>query len=50
MMEQLGQMSNPVNTARRALAGSGTQTAALAFGGRRMLVHHLMAYRSNRRI
>jgi hypothetical protein len=25
--------SNPMNTARRGLAGAGTQTAALAFGG-----------------
>jgi hypothetical protein len=33
MMEQLGQISNPLNTARTALGGAGTQTAALAFGG-----------------
>jgi hypothetical protein len=25
--------SNPVNTARESLAGAGTQTAGLAFGG-----------------
>jgi hypothetical protein len=34
-MEQLGQqLSGSLNTARRNLAGAGTQTAALAFGGR----------------
>jgi hypothetical protein len=35
MMEQLGHHSNPtgLNTARYSLAGCGTQTAALAFGG-----------------
>jgi hypothetical protein len=35
MMELLGQQSNPtgLNTARTALAGCGTQTSALAFGG-----------------
>jgi hypothetical protein len=33
MMVQLGQHSNPLNTARYGLAGAGTQTAALAFGG-----------------
>jgi hypothetical protein len=33
-----------LNTARNSLAGCGTQTAALAFGG--VLLH----YRSNRRI
>jgi hypothetical protein len=33
MMELLGSNSNSLNTARYALAGAGTQTAALAFGG-----------------
>jgi hypothetical protein len=32
-MEQLGQVPTGLNTARRGLAGCGTQTAALAFGG-----------------
>jgi hypothetical protein len=38
--------SNNLNTARRGLAGCGTQTAALAFGG----VSGTAFYRSNRRI
>jgi hypothetical protein len=44
MTDQVGQ-SNPtgLNTARSDLAGCGTQTAALAFGGS-------PGYRSNRRI
>jgi hypothetical protein len=29
----LGQLVNNMNTARYALGGAGTQTAALAFGG-----------------
>jgi hypothetical protein len=29
----LGIKPNPLNTARKELAGCGTQTAALAFGG-----------------
>jgi hypothetical protein len=34
MMEQVGQLiPGSLNTARYALAGCGTQTAALAFGG-----------------
>jgi hypothetical protein len=34
MMEQVGQQSPAsLNTARNTLAGAGTQTAALAFGG-----------------
>jgi hypothetical protein len=33
MMEQLGQLIQSLNTARTGLAGCGTQTAALAFGG-----------------
>jgi hypothetical protein len=33
MMDQLGQSSNSLNTARGQLAGCGTQTAGLAFGG-----------------
>jgi hypothetical protein len=33
MMELLGQHTNGLNTARHGLAGAGTQTAALAFGG-----------------
>jgi hypothetical protein len=32
MMVQLG-TTNPLNTARYALGGAGTQTAGLAFGG-----------------
>jgi hypothetical protein len=32
-MEQLGHAGGGLNTARDALAGAGTQTAALAFGG-----------------
>jgi hypothetical protein len=33
-MDQLGQSITPgLNTARTALAGAGTQTAGLAFGG-----------------
>jgi hypothetical protein len=32
-MEQLGQLQEILNTARRILAGAGIQTAALAFGG-----------------
>jgi hypothetical protein len=44
MMELVGQQSNPLNTARSYLAGAGTQTAALAFGG------YTTSYRSNRRI
>jgi hypothetical protein len=46
MMEQVGQQSNPLNTARFSLAGAGTQTAALAFGGDSIL----QLDRSNRRI
>jgi hypothetical protein len=34
-----------LNTAREGLAGAGTQTAALAFGG-----YTSICYRSNRRI
>jgi hypothetical protein len=37
-MEQLGQSGNSMNTARSFLAGAGTQTAALAFGGKKLLV------------
>jgi hypothetical protein len=33
MMEHLGQIANNMNTARNSLAGAGTQTAAVAFGG-----------------
>jgi hypothetical protein len=33
MMDLLGQILHPLNTARKNLAGAGTQTAALAFGG-----------------
>jgi hypothetical protein len=33
MMDQLGHTSTSLNTARRCLAGAGTQTAGLAFGG-----------------
>jgi hypothetical protein len=33
MMELLGQNPTGLNTARGYLAGAGTQTAALAFGG-----------------
>jgi hypothetical protein len=33
MMDQLGQHPRIFNTARYLLAGTGTQTAALAFGG-----------------
>jgi hypothetical protein len=33
MMEQVGQQVEALNTARTALAGAGTQTAGLAFGG-----------------
>jgi hypothetical protein len=33
MMEQIGQHLLSLNTARNSLAGAGTQTAALAFGG-----------------
>jgi hypothetical protein len=33
MMDQLGLLIPGLNTARNALAGCGTQTAALAFGG-----------------
>jgi hypothetical protein len=40
--EQLGLLSNSLNTARDALAGAGTQTAALAFGG-----YATALYRSN---
>jgi hypothetical protein len=32
-MELVGQIPNSINTARRYVAGAGTQTAALAFGG-----------------
>jgi hypothetical protein len=32
-MDQLGQVSNSLNTAREDLACAGIQTAALAFGG-----------------
>jgi hypothetical protein len=46
MTVQLGQqVLEGLNTARRTLAGCGTQTAALAFGG----LFHLQ-HRSNRRI
>jgi hypothetical protein len=38
-MEHLGSHRNALNTARYELAGAGTQTAALAFGG----VHLLLA-------
>jgi hypothetical protein len=31
IMVQLGQQSNPLNTARTALGGAGTQTAAVSF-------------------
>jgi hypothetical protein len=34
MTEIVGQQSNSLNTARLNLGGAGTQTAALAFGGR----------------
>jgi hypothetical protein len=37
MMEQLGLHLGSLNTARYALAGAGTQTAALAFGGNRSI-------------
>jgi hypothetical protein len=38
MMEQLGQLHpGSLNTARLILAGCGTQTAALAFGGTPLL-------------
>jgi hypothetical protein len=33
MMDLLGQHPGSLNTARTDLAGAGTQTAALAFGG-----------------
>jgi hypothetical protein len=33
MMEQIGPQILGLNTARQCLAGAGTQTAALAFGG-----------------
>jgi hypothetical protein len=33
MTDQLGQNPTGLNTARNSLAGAGTQTAALAFGG-----------------
>jgi hypothetical protein len=47
MMEILGLQSNSMNTARYRTSGSaGTQTAALAFGGR--LFHLITA--CNRRI
>jgi hypothetical protein len=44
MMVQLGQILPGLNTARY-LAGAGTQTAGLAFGG-----YSSNYYRSNRRI
>jgi hypothetical protein len=33
MTDQLGHQVTSLNTARQSLAGCGTQTAALAFGG-----------------
>jgi hypothetical protein len=45
MMEHSWTSSNPVNTGRESLAGAGTQTAALGFGG-----EVPPTYRSNRRI
>jgi hypothetical protein len=45
MMVQLGQHPASLNTARNGLGGAGTQTAALAFGGR-----YSTYYSSNRRM
>jgi hypothetical protein len=43
-MEQLGHQSTSLNTARINLAGAGTQTAALAFGGNIQLIQEQQNY------
>jgi hypothetical protein len=44
MMDQLGHLILGLNTARAYLAGCGTQTAALAFGG---YIHLLQEQQKN---